>query len=183
MNQLIKKWYLFKARIKFKLLTRFLKEEDKILDVGTGNGALAFLILNQHSNLIVSDIDNFTYKDFELNPVILKDDTFPFKSKEFDVVLLTTVLHHCQDPIKVLQEAKRVGQKIIILEEVYDNVFQKYLTFFFDSLNNWDFFTNPHNNQTDEEWKRIFSDLDLNIEHSNQFKFLYFFKQAFYVLS
>jgi ubiquinone/menaquinone biosynthesis C-methylase UbiE len=44
--------------------------------------------------------------------------TLPFTTNQFDVSLLFYVLHHCQDPHRLLHEAVRVTrQKIIIIEE------------------------------------------------------------------
>jgi len=63
----------------------------------------------------------------------------PYDDDSFDVALLITVLHHTPHPEKILQEAQRVAKKIVLVEDVYSTVFHKYVTYFFDSLVNFEF--------------------------------------------
>jgi ubiquinone/menaquinone biosynthesis C-methylase UbiE len=59
--------------------------------------------------------------------------TMPFKDGSFDAVLLFFTLHHTSDPIRVIDEAIRVSKKsILIFEEVYENLLQKYAMICYD---------------------------------------------------
>jgi SAM-dependent methyltransferase len=100
-------------------------------------------------------------------------------SKQYDTTLLLTVLHHADDPIKTLQEAKRLTKedgRIIIIESVYGitdqtpfgklSVEKQRLTnIFFDhfynrvvhySKNKEHKVNVPFNFSTAEGWRRIF---------------------------
>ena len=51
------------------------------------------------------------------------DEPLRYAANTFDLTLLKVVLHHCDDPLKVLREAARVTKtkgKIAILESTYD---------------------------------------------------------------
>lgn len=97
--------------------------------------------------------------------------------------MLLTVLHHAEEPEKLVSEAKRVAKKVVIVEDIYDNVFQKYLTFFADSLVNLEFFQHPHNNKTDIEWRNLFTKKGFEIEDIQYRSLLFFFRQAVYLLA
>ena len=73
------------------------------------------------------------------------------------------MLHHTHDPAAVIAESARVAKKLIIVEDVIWNEWHKYLTWGLDTLYNLEFFTNPHNNRTEEGWREIFSELGLRV--------------------
>jgi len=82
-----------------------------------------------------------------------------------------------------LLEAKRVSKKIIIIEEIYTNIFNKYLTYFIDSLLNLEFIGHPHTNKTDKEWKLLFGQLGLKLTDAKYSRtFLVKTRQVIYCL-
>ena len=176
------KWCLKKAKIKEERLFKFYKKGEKILDVGSGNCALNMLTDRAGFNITGLDIKNKSaFKN--IKPIIYDGDKLPFGDNEFDVVQLITVLHHIKHPERTVEEAIRVGKKIIIMEDIYTNFFQKIITFFADSVNNWDFFDHPHTNKTHEQWRKLFKKKELKIEKVEYYNFLLFFKQATYILT
>ena len=118
----------------------------------------------------------------EVNPSIYDGTKLPYEDDYFDAALILTVLHHTDDPRNILLEAKRVAREIIIIEDIYLNIFQKYLTFMVDSILNLEIFGHPHNNKNDHEWKKLFRKLNLNLKDSKYDRFLLFFRQAVYYL-
>jgi len=176
------KWCLKKAKIKVERLFKFYKKDEKILDIGSGNCALNLLTDMAGYKITSLDIVNKTaFK--EITPIIYKGDKLPFKSDEFDIVQLITVLHHIKTPEETLKEAVRVAKKIIIMEDIYTNKFQKIITFIADSINNWEFIGHPHSNKSDKEWRFIFKKNNLKIEKVEYYNFLLFFKQVTYILT
>lgn len=93
------------------------------------------------------------------------------------------MLHHTTNAEGLIREAKRVSDRIIIMEDIYENPFQKYITWFTDSLVNWEFFGHPHTNRTDSEWRELFEQNGLVVEKVEYYRFLLFFKQVTYALS
>lgn len=178
---LYQQWCLKKAKIKEERLFKFYNKREKILDIGPGNGALN--LLTRQSGFDITCLDIVNKSAFpDITPILYDGERFPFEDNEFDVVQLITVLHHIKDPEKILKEAMRVGKKIIIMEDIHSNIFQKYVTFAADSINNWEFIGHPHTNKTDAQWREVFERFNLKVEKVEYYPFLLFFKQVTYVV-
>jgi ubiquinone/menaquinone biosynthesis C-methylase UbiE len=147
----------------FKKIEKYLGKNDKILELGAGTCHIVEFLRNRNFDVTPLDVINISFID-GINPIIYDGKTIPFKDNYFDISLLITVLHHCQDPEDVLKEAKRVSKKVIVIEDVYDNTFEKYVTFVWDSLINLEFFGHPHSNKSHKEWRETFKKLDLKLD-------------------
>lgn len=181
LTKLILPMWLWDAKQKFNRVSFFLKPEDKILEIGSGLGTVTHYFQQQGLQITPLDIQNLS-AIANVTPIIYDGKKLPFADNTFDTVLLLTVLHHTTNPVSLILEAARVSGKIIIIEDIYVNLGQKYLTFWVDSLVNFEFVGHPHSNQTDANWKKIFHDLNLTISYSGSYEFLLFFRQAVYVL-
>ena len=179
-NLVLPMW-LWDAKQKFNRLSYFLQQEEKILEIGSGLGTVTYYFKLQGLQITPLDIQNLSVIA-NVTPIIYDGQKLPFADNSFDTVLLLTVLHHTTNPVSVIKEAARVSRKIIIIEDIYLNCWQKYLTFWVDSLVNFEFIGHPHTNQTDANWKNIFHELNLTISYSSSYEFLLFFRQAIYVL-
>jgi 2-polyprenyl-3-methyl-5-hydroxy-6-metoxy-1,4-benzoquinol methylase len=175
------RWCIKKAKIKLRRLLPYLDKKSKILDIGCGNGALALLLKKSGFQIETIDIKNKSAFD-EIKPKISDGTNLPYTDKYFETAIMITMLHHTSDPETLINEAKRVAKKLIIIEDIYTNVFQKYLTFAADSINNLEFIGHPHSNKNDTEWKILFKKNNLTIETSEYYQFLIFFKQVTYIL-
>ena len=163
-------------------ITPFLQKEDTILDIGCGNARLAYALKENGYKIALLDIENLSeFPDF--CPLVYKGEIMPFEDKKFDKTLLISVLHHTQNPISVLKEAKRISHKIIIIEDIYRNIWQQYLTYAMDTLVNFGFSSMTYQNRNDAEWKNIFFHLSLKIEAESEQRVLFFFRQKTYFLS
>ncbi len=173
--------FLRAARIKWSRIKGFLNSGDSILDVGAGSCALSHIIRENGYKVEALDLKNKSrfpnFKSMEYDGT-----DFPVNENQYDTTLLITMLHHTPDPIHIIKECMRVSKRIIIIEDIYNNWFQKQLTFFVDSLVNMEFRGHPHTNKTHEEWLRIFNDLRAKVAHVEQRRFLLFFRQVTYVL-
>jgi cellulose synthase/poly-beta-1,6-N-acetylglucosamine synthase-like glycosyltransferase/SAM-dependent methyltransferase len=181
-KKIYRSWCIRKAKIKEKRLLKYITKNDKTLDVITGNGAVAHIFTQNGYDISTVDYDNRS-AFATVNPLQYVGNKMPYENKSFDVVMLITALHHIDDYENVLKECIRIGKKVIVMEDIYENKFQKYLTFIADSINNWEFFGHPHNNHDDRTWQNIFQKNNCEIAHSEEYDFLYFFKQKTYILS
>ena len=165
---------------------------NTLLDFGCGDGKVADRI-NKILGLNVTLTDVYKHKDIGcigLEFALGKQDSVNL-NKKFDIVLLLTVLHHADNPAKVLQEAKRLlnpNGKIIVIESIYgisDNSKigklkpeeQMMANIFFDHLYNRVFhYTEdpknkvnlPYNHNTPDGWKKVFQSCGL-VEKSVEF--------------
>ena len=170
-----------RVEIKIGHLLPHLTKEEKALDIGTGNGGICHALLAEGRNVQPLDIKDISFFP-EVRPLIYDGTTLPFKDDSFDAALLITMLHHTPDPEAILMEALRVAPKLIIMEDIYTNVFQKHLTFFTDSLVNLEFEGHPHTNRNDAGWKQLFEALNLELISVEYRRTLVFFKQVVYVV-
>ncbi len=169
------------AKRKEKLLETVYKPSDTVLDVGTGNGALCTLLQKRGVAVTALDVKDrclFT----GVSVALFNGANIPCDDKSQDYVQFITVLHHARNPEKLLSEAKRVGRTVIVMEDIYNSKWQKYLTYATDSLVNAEFLGHPHNNKTDAEWQRLFSQMGFDLEEMKTVSFLGVFTQVLYRL-
>ena len=107
-----------------------LKPDSKILDVGCGKGFLLCEMLLLEPGLKVKGFDISDYgienSKKEIRPDLFvhkAEDPFPFKDKEFDLVISLGVLHNLnvKQISKSLGEIERVGKQSYIMTESYRN--------------------------------------------------------------
>lgn len=144
---------------------KFIEKRSKILDLGCGSAIVAkvFQDIFQAEILGVDIVDR---RIFPIPFKLIEGTSLPFPEKSFDIVLISYVLHHNQDPIALLKEAKRVVKdKIIIYEDISEGIISGLICqihgftfnkFFQNSKGNFDF-------KTENEWEKIFEELGLNI--------------------
>jgi len=170
-----------RARQMFDRIGSYLKKGDSILDIGCGTAFIARLLKRKGYKITALDVKNRSWIK-EIKPIVYDGKHMPFENDSFDVSLLITVLHHTKNPEEILKEATRISRRIIVVEDVYNSVFQKYLTFIMDSLVNFEFFGHPHSNKTENEWENTFKQLNLNIIDKKNFNFWAFFKGIVFYL-
>lgn len=165
----------------YNYFRRYLSSKGRIIEIGGGSCDIANILIHDGYKVKVVDIQDLSLFK-QIKPIIYNGVNIPFSDKSFDVALLVTVLHHIHKSEIVLKEAQRVAKKVIIVEEVYKDNLQKYLTFLMDSITNLEFIGHPHSNKTDLEWKSQFKKMNLNLIDSTYERFWLFFTQATYIL-
>lgn len=177
-------YWLGRLRAK-KILAKILPllaDSQTVLDIGCGTGNIAELLIKNGKNLVPLDVRNLSFVK-EIKPVLYNGEKIPFPESSFDAALLICVLHHAKNPKNLLKEAKRVAKKIIVVEDIHKNTFHKWLTRFFDNLLSLEFFKNPHSNKTDKEWRKLFDNFNLKLEHSEYYRSLLVFQHVLYQLA
>ncbi len=180
----LRRWY-FNAfgrkfvKNKLTLIQPLLSPQEKILDVGSGNGLASYLLKESGFAVTPVDIHEGQY-DEKVKPILYDGDHLPFEDKSFDTAIILTVLHHVLHPERIITETNRVCKRIIIMEDIYENKAQQYFTYFFDSLVNLFYSSCPHTNKNDGEWMRTFAEMGFEVKSAQYRNVLFIFKQAVY---
>jgi len=171
-------------RVQEKLaeLAPHLAPGSRIIDIGAGNCVLCKGLQGRGHAVTPLDLDNLSFLE-DIEPVIYDGVRIPFDDDSFDVALLITVLHHTTDPDAVLAEARRVARKLVIIEEIYTNPFNKWATYLIDSIFNLEFFGHPRSNRTDRGWKEAFERLGLHLATARYSRSLFVLRRVTYALA
>lgn len=167
------------VRKKIRPILPLLSPDDSILDIGSGNGLVTYLLRGHHLNVTALDIHEGSY-DASVKPVVYDGENIPFADQSFSVGIILTVLHHIEEPDIVLKEATRVCKRLIIMEDIYHNSIQKRMTFFLDKMANLFYSPCPHTNRTDEEWKKTFEAMGLRLVSVSYRYVIFVISQAIY---
>ena len=116
LNHLISKGLIKRTDQVFSQISKYV-EGKNILDVGAGDGLVSKAIKEKlHKKITLLDVINFNTTNLPLT--IYHGTDFPYLNNEFDTSLGLTMLHHCNEPEKVLNEMIRVSKKRLILLDV-----------------------------------------------------------------
>jgi len=92
---------------------------ERLLDVGTGDGWVGWRIA-ETTGCSVTLLDVVDFNRTPLPLLLYDGNRMPFGDTAFDTVMALTVLHHGDDPDRVLGECIRVCRhRLIITESVY----------------------------------------------------------------
>ncbi|MDO8886364.1 methyltransferase domain-containing protein [Candidatus Oleimmundimicrobium sp.] len=124
-------WYYMDDKEEYQYAKQFIKNTDKVLDVGAGKGAFANIISTKQ--YVGLDLSIGAKELAEINGITIENESiqehankFP---KEYDVVCSFQVLEHVSDPysfIKAQQNALKYGGLLIIAVPSEDS-FLKYV--------------------------------------------------------
>lgn len=114
------------------------------------------------------DVDDFAKVALPL--FIFNGRDLPFVDGFFDHVLLLTVLHHSDDPIRLFNEALRVADKsVLVIESVYFNSLHKqankFLDWFYNKVLNDPNVNVPFNFLPPETWIAFFERAGGKVAH------------------
>ena len=156
---MIKMFSSFRAKREASFISPLLNERDKVLDFGCGDLLIAKSIKEKKDVKIIG-VDIIDKKIADLPFRKYNGKEIPFKNKSFDVTYSSFVLHITKNIEELLSECLRVTQtKVIILEDVYNNDFELFLSKFVNVFNILfvpsfrDFHTHV---KTEKEWVDLF---------------------------
>ena len=151
---------------------QFIEKKSKILDIGCGSAIIA----NTFQNFFDTEVIGVDVVDRRIFPIafsLINGRKLSFPDNSFDNALIAYTLHHSQDPVALLKEAKRVVKhRIFIYEDLPDDFLSK-LVCYFHSFSFDKFFGNKDKTtfKKEEEWLEIFKSLDLKLVHDKYVSF------------
>lgn len=159
------------ARSRYGLFKNFLKGKS-VLDVGVGVGSMSKILRDRGFKVTGIDIDKSSlYGD--MAPIVYDGRNIPLKDKSIDTGLLICVLHHCSEPLKVLEETMRVCKRIVIIEDTFRNGLERFLVAARDSIGNFEFY--HHDYRSTKEWLAIFKKRGWKVVYKNEWSSVTFY--------
>ncbi len=137
---------------------------SKILDLGCGSG----IIGKAFQDFFGAELFGVDIKDRRITnlPFQIYDGVhLPFPENSFDIVLINYVLHHAEDPLALLKEAKRVVRdKVIVFEDLSEGIFSKFICQL-HRISYSKIFKNPDKTffKSEAEWEKIFREIGFNL--------------------
>jgi len=98
-------------------LARVLPEGAKVLDVGCGDGLVARAVLERRRDLEILGIDVLVREGAHIAVEQFDGRKMPAENDSYDVVMFVDVLHHTDDPMVLLREAKRVARRAVVIKD------------------------------------------------------------------
>lgn len=148
-----------RVRVLSTLLADELGPGGTVLDLGCGDGSIAKAIMERKPGLSFRGIDVLV-REHTLIPVTPFDGhTIPAQDGSFDWVTIVDVLHHTDDPARLVAEASRVARQGVVIKDHLREGFAAYQT-----LRLMDWIGNkghgvrlPYNYLSRAEWQAIFA--------------------------
>jgi SAM-dependent methyltransferase len=147
-------------------LAAMLPPDASVLDVGCGDGSLAKLIQDLRPDVRMRGIDVLVRPQTAI-PVEPFDGTHICATDgSYDVVMFVDVLHHTNDPLVLLREARRVARHSVLLKDHTRNGLLAGPTLrFMDSVGNARHgVALPYKYWRREQWQTAFRELGLQVE-------------------
>jgi SAM-dependent methyltransferase len=151
---------IFKRRVKVLAghLADSIPSRGSVLDVGTGDGSLATLLMGLRPDLRIEGVDVMPRPEMHIPVTIYDGKTLPFTDKSFDYVTIVDVLHHTDDPASVLTEAARVARVGVVLKDhLREGLLAGPTLRFMDWVGNWGHGVRlPYNYYSRDQWQGAF---------------------------
>ncbi len=154
-----------RIRVLSEHIAHLLPRNASVLDVGCGSGEIDSRILKHRTDATIRGIDVLVRPDTKI-PVSEYDGCqIPFPDDSFNGVIFIDVLHHCDDAVGLLREARRVARHFVIIKDHRLNGFLAGPTLsFMDDVGNERFGVRlPYNYWPHERWHGTFRELRLGI--------------------
>lgn len=97
-----------------------LRENDRVLDVGCGNGTLGRALLDHPycpKGVMVEGLERYKRGGEPITVHPYDGIRMPLADGSFDIVIVADVLHHEQDEPRLLRECARVSRRLVVIKD------------------------------------------------------------------
>lgn len=111
--------FVFRRRVRVlgELVAELVPPDASVLDVGCGDGSIARAVARQRPDVAVRGLDVLVRPDAAIPVEPFDGVTIPRADGSVDAVLLVDVLHHTDDPERLLGEALRVARRAVVIKD------------------------------------------------------------------
>jgi SAM-dependent methyltransferase len=164
-----------RVRVLAKHVAALLPPSARVLDVGCGDGFLAAQILRSRPDVSIHGIDVLVRESTAI-PVERFDGLhFPAGDGTYDGVMFVDVLHHTDDQVALLREARRVTRRqVIIKDHTCDGLLARPCLRFMDWVGNARHGVRlPYDYWKGQKWHAVLEEVGLSIASWNKHLGLY----------
>jgi ubiquinone/menaquinone biosynthesis C-methylase UbiE len=173
------KWFVetiglpLKWKYMVKYLPPYLKNTKKVLDLGASCGRLSKELSKKLQYTEFIGIDTHVQPKTFIPIKKYDGKNIPFPDNSFDCVMIIDVLHHDEHPELILQEARRVSKKNILIKDHYwKNKIDFILLKYADYIGNKPYgIALPYNFLKISDWEDMIKKTNLKISKSKKFKY------------
>ena len=136
-----------------------------VLDVGSGDGAIARTITDARPDITIEGVDVLIRPETAIRTTQYDGIHLPFADNSFDVIMLVDVLHHTTDPGAVLREVSRVARARVLIKDHQTDRWGSVPTLrFMDWVGNAPHgVALPYNYLSKKQWLELFAESELNV--------------------
>jgi SAM-dependent methyltransferase len=155
-----------RVRVLSDIVARTLPANAQVLDVGTGDGSIAALIMERRDDVTIQGVDVLLRSETRIPVKLLEGYHLPFDDDTFDCVMFVDVLHHTLDPSIHISEAARVSKRYLVIKDhLLEGVFAGPVLRFMDWFGNRGHeVVLPYNYLSRTRWEEIFSHAGLEVD-------------------
>jgi SAM-dependent methyltransferase len=138
----------------------------RVLDVGCGSGDIARSILQMRPDVSIEGIDVLVRGETAIPVREYDGSNIPHDDNSFAVAMFVDVLHHTDDPGRILREAKRVASQAILIKDHFRNGLLAGPTLrFMDWVGNAGHGVRlPYNYLSRAQWQRLWAESGLRVD-------------------
>ncbi len=150
-----------RVRVLSAALSDLIPDAATVLDVGCGDGLIDRLIGERRPDLTISGVDVMVRPATHIPVEPFDGQTLPLGDGSLDVVMLVDVLHHADDPERLLGEALRVARAAVVVKDhTLDGVLAGPTLRFMDWVDNAPHgVALPYNYWPERRWREAFARL------------------------
>lgn len=152
-----------RVRVLSQCLAAELGQSGTVLDLGCGDGSLASAIMERKPGLRFRGIDVLLRPQTTIPVELFDGNTIPAADQSYDWVTIVDVLHHTDNPVRLVAEAARVARKGVVIKDHLREGLAAYQT-----LRLMDWVGNkghdvrlPYNYLSKREWDALFAEVGI----------------------
>ena len=154
-----------RARALSNRLAEIIPDGFHVLDVGCGDGLIAYLITETRPDIQLRGLDVLVRERTYIPVEHFNGEVIPYEDGSFDGVMFLDVLHHTHDPMVLLREATRVALKAVVIKDhTLDGLLAAPTLRAMDWIGNARYgVALPYNYWTKRRWLEAFKELGVEI--------------------
>jgi SAM-dependent methyltransferase len=147
-----------RVRVLSQQIARLLPSDARVLDIGSGDGSIAELVQAARPDVLVRGIDVLVRPTTQIPVEQFDGVTVPYDDGSFDAVMFVDVLHHADEPSRLLAEGARVASDAVVVKDhLADGPFARSTLRVMDWVGNASHGVSlPYNYLSATQWQQVF---------------------------